>query len=410
MATPITFGSEFLVNTTTTGEQVTAVTTALTGGRFVVTWRDSSQTGADTSGYAIRAQIFNTDGSKSGTEFVVNSTATFGQEQPSITALSSGRFVVAWTDSSRTGGDTDQTAVRAQVFNSFGSTLGGELLANTTTASLQEQSTTTTLASGRFVVLWTDHSATGADSSGTAIRGQIFRLNGTKVGGEFLVNSTTNGFQTNADAVGLVNGSFVASWIDNGAIRSQVFFSNGTKLGAEVLVSAPGAIEAGPPAIAALTDGRYVVTWADGLGGPGDDSFSAVLAQIFNADGTASSGRFVVNTNIFFDQWAPDITALSDGRFLIAWADSSQTGTDTTGQSVRAQLFDANGIKSGAEFLVNTTTAGNQFDASVTELADGRIVISFTDLSMSGGDSSVSAIRSQIFDPREAGANKLEPR
>jgi hypothetical protein len=42
--------------------------------------------------------------------------------------------------------------------------------------------------------------------------------------------------------------------------------------------------------------------------------------------------------------------------------------------------------KVGGEFLVNTTTAGGQFQTSVTTLANGGFVIAWTDTSYSGGD------------------------
>ena len=66
------WGNESLVNTTTAGNQTDAAVTGLANGRFVVTWTDDSHVGSDTSGTAIRGQIFNADGSKAGGEFQVN--------------------------------------------------------------------------------------------------------------------------------------------------------------------------------------------------------------------------------------------------------------------------------------------------------------------------------------------------
>src|SRR4051794_11476122 len=99
-------GSEFLVNIATASNQVEPTVTALTDGRFVVAWSDFSQTDGDTSGWAVRAQVFNADGTPSGTEFLVNTATPSYQFEPTITALAGGRFVVAWRDFSKTGGDT----------------------------------------------------------------------------------------------------------------------------------------------------------------------------------------------------------------------------------------------------------------------------------------------------------------
>ena len=59
-------------------------------------------------------------------------------------------------------------------------------------------------------------------------------------------------------------------------------------------------------------------------------------------------------------------------------------------------------FKSGTEFLVNTTTAIGQFDPSITALADGRFVVAWTDASLSVGRTVSANIRGQIFDPRIA--------
>lgn len=52
---------EFLFNTATQGSQSGATITALPDGGFVIAWQDDSETGGDTSGYAICAQILDPD-------------------------------------------------------------------------------------------------------------------------------------------------------------------------------------------------------------------------------------------------------------------------------------------------------------------------------------------------------------
>ena len=183
MTTPFKWGAEFLVNTTVANGQKEPTITALANGRFVVAWTDASQTGGDTSNFAIRAQVFNADGSLSGAEFLVNTTSVGQQDSPTITALADGRFVVGWTDFSQTGGDTSGDAIRAQAFNADGSLSGGEFLVNTTVTSSQSNPAITSLADGRFMVAWSDFSQTGGDTSGYAIRAQMFNADGSLSGG-----------------------------------------------------------------------------------------------------------------------------------------------------------------------------------------------------------------------------------
>jgi RTX calcium-binding nonapeptide repeat (4 copies) len=409
MSTPVKFGTEFLVNTTTSNGQFAPSITALADGRFVLTWMDNSATGGDTSSDAVRAQVFNADGSKSGAEFLVNTTTTNPQQFPKVTALADGRFVVTWTDFSATGGDTSSTAIRAQVFNANGSKSGTEFLVNTTTASYQDRPSITTLADGRFVVTWADGSVSGGDTSVTAVRAQVFNADGSKSGTEFLVNTTTSNGQDRPSITALTDGRFVVTWEDssfsggdtNGfAVRAQVFNADGSKSGAEFLLNTTTTNSQFAPSITALAGGRFVVTWQDFSQTGGDTSSDAVRAQVFNADGSKSGAEFLVNTTTANGQFSPSITALADGRFVVTWTDSSVTGEDTIGNAVRAQVFNADGSKSGSEFLVNTTTNSNQGAASVTALADGRFVVTWEDQSATGGDTSSSAIRGQVFDPR----------
>jgi Ca2+-binding RTX toxin-like protein len=404
----IAFGTEFLVNTTTLLGQFEPTITALADGRFVVAWTDNSQSGGDTSSFAVRAQIFNADGSKSGAELLVNTTTASNQDEPTITALADGRFVVAWTDASASGGDASSDAVRAQIFNADGSKSGTELLVNTTTASNQADPTITALADGRFVVAWTDSSASGGDTSSLAVRAQVFNADGSTSGAEFLVNTTTANGQDTPAITALADGRFVAAWTDASAsggdtssfaVRVQIFNPDGTPSGTELLVNATTTAAQEQPTIAALADGRFVVAWQDASAGGGDNSGNAVRAQLFNADGSTSGAEFLVNSTTASNQSIPTIAALADGRFVVAWADSSQSGGDTSSTAVRAQVFNADGSKSGAEFLVNTDTVNVQSSPTITALADGRFAVAWHTSGV--GDGSNMAVRGQIFDPRE---------
>lgn len=411
-------GDEFLVNTTTEGTQWNQVIAALSDGRFVVAWEDYSQTGDDTSFYALRAQIFEANGSKAGGEFLVNTTTQFSQWQPAITALNDGRFVVAWTDTSKTGADTSSDAVRAQIFDANGSKVGGEFLVNTTTRYDQSVPSVATLSDGRVVFVWEDDSRTGDDTWYIALRAQIFNANGSKAGSEFLVNTTTKDSQLYPTVTGLSDGRFVVAWTDYSesggdtsfdAVRGQIFNSNGIKAGSEFLVNTTTQGTQSLQSISPLTDGRFVVVWQDASQTGGDTSSWAIRAQIYDAHGNRSGSEFLVNTTTQGTQSGPTVTTLDDGRFVVAWHDGSQSGADTSYFAIRSQIFDANGSKVGQEFLVNTSTFAGQIEPTVTALRGDRFVIAWTDESRVSGDTSGYAIRAQIFDAGAAYTNNTPP-
>ena len=394
MPTPTKFGTEFLVNTTTAEYQSAPSIAALDTGRFVAAWQDTGASGGDTSDVAVRAQVFNADGSKRGPEFLLNTTTLGAQDDVNLTALAGGRFVAVWTDLSGSSDDPSAHAVRAQIFNEDGSKVGVEFLVPVTTLVDQYKPTVTALVDGRFVVAWQDH----ASLEESQIRGQRFNADGTRNGAELLISASSGGAgQYEPSLTALSGGRFVAVW-GGYSIRGQLFDASGNKVGTEFQVGS----SSNPQQMAALTtlaNGGFVAAWTeqDGAG-----SYS-VYAQIFSDTGARVGTQFLIDAIAANGQYDPTLTALADGRFLAAWTDSSASGSDPSGLAVRAQVFNANGGRDGDEFLVNTTTTDDQSNATLTVLADGRFVAAWQDASRLLDDASGSAVRAQIFDPRQPG-------
>ncbi|VAV88052.1 FIG01023050: hypothetical protein [hydrothermal vent metagenome] len=401
-------GSEFVANSTTFSSQVTPSVASLTSGEFVIVWRDNSASGGDTSGPAIRGQVFTSTGSRQGSEFLANSTVSGSQTAPSVAGLSSGDFVVTWRDGSATGGDTSSDAVRAQQFDSTGNKFKSEFLVNSTTTATQINPSIAALPAGGFVIAWRDDSASGNDASNAAIRGQRYAANGSTNGAEFLVNTITASGQIEASIAGLAGGGFMVAWTDfsasaddnsGSAIRANTF---DVPPDGEFLVNTVTFLRQSSPSTATLTGGGFVITWTDDSRIGGDISLLAVKAQRFAANGTPQGAEFLVNTTISANQSNSDIVALSNGGFVVVWEDSSSSGGDTSFSAIRAQIFDANGAKTGSEFLVNTTTFSTQTQPSIAAQSNGGFVVAWDDASASGGDSSGKAIRAQRFDANGA--------
>lgn len=400
MAAPVVkVGSEFSVNTNTTGSQEAPTVTGLANGGFVVTWDDTSGTLGDSSGTGIKAQVYAADGSKVGSEFRVNTEIADDQLAPVITGLSNGGFVVTWFDNSQTLGDSEGTSIKAQVFSANGTPVGPETLVNSSTSYSQFAPAVTGLSNGGFAITWTDDSGEGGDDDGTSIKAQLFAVDGSKVGPEFLVNTETGGSQDNATITGLANGGFVVTWedlsgtlgdADATSVKAQIFAADGSKVGSEFLVNTATASDQLKPTISALPNGGFVTTWYDFSQAGGDNSGSAIKAQIYAADGSKVGGEFRVNTTTVNSQFTPTVTALSNGDFAIAWQDWSGAGGDASGSSIKLQVFTADGRKVGAELLVNTSTASNQLHPSIAAYADGRFVVTWQDAN--GAD-----VKAQVF-------------
>lgn len=349
------------VNTATTGTQEALRLAATDDGGFVAVWTDGSvganTAGDDASGTAIRFQRFTADGLADGGEMLVNGITASGQSQPDVLILPNGQIVVSYMDGSQSGGDTLGTAMRVVVLNPDGTRAGSDVLINTTVAGNQGPGRLAALGADRLVALFADDSATGSDTSGSGLRGQILSSSGFPLGAEFAVNSVTTGDQTDVSVTGLVGGQFVAVWTD-----------------------ASGGVETA-----------------------GDDaSGTSIRLRVFDETGTAISPERLANSTTAGDQGGAEVLAMEDGRFLVAWEDASG---DASGTAIRAQVFRANGTKWGDEFIANDVTTGDQGAVSLAQLTDGRVVIGWSDESNgaeTNGDDPDAAVRSQIFDLRAA--------
>ena len=400
------WGTELLVNTTVTGSQNQSSVTGLTDGGFVVTWRDDGP--AETR---IRWQRYDAAGVKLGAEVTLDTDLAGGNQfSPDVVQLSDGNlwFAVQDFDSSI---DSD---IDGFVYSLAGIKLG--IRAPQTTSVDHESPAIASLGANGSVAVFFAPNDNGGD-----IRMTIFNAAGTTILDTAPVNTNAGSLaaqQSDPAVAASADGTkFVVTWRDSGLdisdIRARVFDNAGIAIGAEFTVNSFSGNSETDPKVVWLNNDRFVTTWTDngGVGNDVDGSGGAVKFIIRNAAGTPVGTEQLANTTTFAHQRDPDITALPNGGFVIAWEDSSETGVDQTGTAIRLQAFDALGNKTGGEILVNTTTADFQFSPSIAALADGRVVVSWRDDSLlvtQGTD-----IRTQIIDPRDGiidgteGADKL---
>jgi Ca2+-binding RTX toxin-like protein len=126
----------------------------------------------------------------------------------------------------------------------------------------------------------------------------------------------------------------------------------------------------------ALVDGRIAVIWQETTGQNGDASGSAIKGEILNANGSVFAAEFLINTSTLGDQILPTIAALASGGFVVAWQDGSLSASPR-GQDIRAQIFALDGNKTGSELLVNSLTAGDQTAPVITSLTNGNFAVAW---------------------------------
>lgn len=326
-------GGETLVNTSTSFNQFMPETASLANGGYVVTW-----IGWDGSDFGIFAQQFNGGGARVNGEIRVNTAFSDYQTAPDITSLADGGFVITWSSRGQDGSDF---GIYAQRYNATGGKVGGETLINTTTTNSQVDSAVAGLSDGGYVITWESF---GQDGSLDGIYAQRFNSSGSKVGGETLVNTTIEGYQSHSTITGLANGGYVISWggYYEDDLYAQCFDAAGNKVGGETKVNT-SAVWQDSPKVVSLTGGGYIIAWDGAL-------------QRFDDNGNKVGAEQSINFNQY-SAYAVDICALADGGYIVSW--TGQNGILADSNDIYTLRYDANGNPWGPPLVEVTGTAGN---------------------------------------------------
>ena len=271
---------DVLVNSSTNFYQYNPVVTTLNNGNVVVVWSSLNQYNT-TSMQDVYGQVLSPVGEKVGSEFLVNEFVSYNQRTPSIAALSTGGFVVAWV--------SEQQRILAGV--------PGQL-------SFVEQ----------------------LPSPSVDIYARIYSANVQPLNNEFLVNTDTN-VCANPSLAAAAGGGFMVGWSqkdrqvpsNNWDVFARVFSSSGVGGAASRINTQTYGDQFAPRLSAAGSE--YLAVWTS-MGQ--DNSMEGVYGQFLHGDGSTNGGEFQVNTTWVSRQMHPAIASDANGRFLVTW--SSFTG------------------------------------------------------------------------------------
>jgi hypothetical protein len=218
-----------------------------------------------------------------GSEFQVNTSTTGYPTGPSVVLGAGGEFLITWNDDP-TGSDRDGWA---RLYDGAGAAVGAEFRVNTYTANDQGGFYVARGANDGFVVVWMDDAANARDGSMTGIFGQRFDSAGQTLGADFQVNTGTTSAQQIPRIASDPSGAFVVTWNDSftGRLKARRFASSGSPLGAEFQVTT----DSGQSGHAVARDpaGDFIVAWTSGT--PTLGAGSDVKVKRFAADGPTSS-------------------------------------------------------------------------------------------------------------------------
>lgn len=417
-------GDPFRLNDTGGANQFgPAVTTGAANG-FVVAWTDD---GHDGSSFGIVARRFDAAGVPLSDDFQVNTTTTGPQYDPAIASDPSGNFVIVWASSPSPDGIT--TDVHARRFDATGTPLGGDFVVNTYTTGYQSQPDVGMDNFGNFVVVWSSAplpGGVGQDGEDSGVYGQRFDAAGSPTGGEFLVNSTTTGFQ-GFPAVSMdIGGQFAVVWngpdaSGHNGIPGRVFDEAGSPRGDEFAASDDTTGEDAQPDVAWIRGGdEFVVAYMHW-----DSENWHISGRMLRPSGAALGPSFRVNTDSSGVHLSPKIAggwiAPRPAGFVVVWQTLGQDDPSAPAESGvfaqrfantpfgTASFFLANPPREGCEYQVNAFTSGEQKRPDVAIDRRGQFVIAFDSNEPLGSSYDVYARRFGFPDAQRAPADPEDP-
>ncbi|WP_129782201.1 tandem-95 repeat protein [Peristeroidobacter soli] len=302
-----------------------------------------------------------------GSIFPVNTFTAGNQESPSITALADGGFVVVWM--SKAQDDIDNSyGIYAQRFDASGAKIGEEMRVNQQIANDQFDPVVVAIPTGGFAVLWSSLDTVG----GANLHSRAFDRDGEPLGMESTLETVGLGDQFQPSAAVSSTGT-IATWTSDGQDGSGFgiygVIQNGSNSSGEIRINTTTHFDQFDSQAVALSNGSYVVTWT----GSDDTNSRGIFAQRISATGELLGEEFRINTTTQGDQVEASIAALSDGGFVVTW-----TSPDESGKGVYMQRYDANGVARGEQTLVNGNQDNDQYESAVTALPTGGFVVTWT--------------------------------
>lgn len=417
------FGDELTVNEEVDDAQTVPQMTQLSDDRVLFTWTsEDPNIDGSVNGIAARIGTVQSDGSiiwDSAGEFTVNAEVQNIQDDPQVIQLGDGRVLFTWKSSDpNVDGSSYGLSARIGTVQADGSIVwgsAGEFTINVQIQSVQDNPQVTQLSDGSILFAWRSFDTdVDGDSSGIAARIGTVQSDGSIVwgsAGEFTVNNQAQDVQDEPQVLQLNDGRVLFMWhssdpdVDGSGtgITARIGTVQGDgsimwSAATEVTVNEAVAGSQLSAEAIQLSDGRVLFTWHSF--DPGESGRIAARVGMVQSDGSilwGSAGELTVEQQTEFGQTRPQVTQLGDDRILFTWQSSDpDVDGNNTGIAARIGTVQSDGSilwDSAGEFTINLESQGAQTSPQVTQLSDGRVLLTWqsADPEVDGNGSGISA-------------------
>lgn len=350
---------------------------ALADGGFAALWGASDTGGGATDRYMIRMQTFDADGTPRGAEFkllgdgagspYVNSSVPVLMD---AVGLDDGTIAIVYRETQEEDGPYFSNYDNKLLVADASGTIVAQMDLEVGAPSSSTQTKVTSAGGGKFLVVWSESYGDLSDPAPAVVQGfaQIFDANGAVSAKQSLSMDQAGAY----DIVQLAGGGFVVVRGNNSSssyrMTVELLDENAASLGPATVV-APGDdhFRFADPEVVALDNGGFAVAWTD-------DALTGVrqtFVQCFNADGS-----------VLGDPFAVDLPHTPSGGY------DAEIGISATGTlTVLWQELGDDPVYGGVDFLVQSFVLPGGSAATsgaVTELPDGAPSENLADLTATG--------------------------
>ena len=366
-------GAEFRVNASTLGSQWQPDVGIDGSGAFIVVWKDSAQG-------VVLGRRFDSAANPLTDEFEVPEPGTHYKYRPSVAVAPSGAFVVAWTDDAPIyGGNTD---VHGQLFDSSGTRVNGVFQANSGAGSAKGYADAAMDDAGAFIFAWESLGQT-APCCTYDIFARRFDSTGAPIGGEFQVNTYITGNQRYPQVATDATGDFVVAWVDyeqeaaTVGVFGRLYDSLGAPRGGEFHVNTYTEGDQYLPSVTMDATGNFLVAWTHAFTGQPE-----IEGQAFSSDGWPLGGETQLSMDHPYGGVEGAVAMDDAGNFIATWTtlllDGGRYSEDIVGQRFDAAPIPSCLPQPGSvdDLTLQTASGGNRLDFawSDTVYSDGYVL------------------------------------
>lgn len=148
------------------------------------------------------------------------------------------------------------------------------------------------------------------------------------------------------------------------------------------------------PSVAAAPGGGFLIAW-ESLGDPlGVTSGLSVVAQRYDADGAPVGESLQVSEGLTGGRGRPGVACSMDDSCVVVWQDVAAAGPDLD-STIRGRRVSSDGAALAAELQINSYTTGPQSTPAAARISDGSFVVTWQSRGSSGTDASSYSIQAR---------------